>query len=161
MPWLSATHRPAAAWLGEKLESWSGAPAFTLDELLTWITAYWITAYWVTGTIGTSFATYTEPVTLPDRSDTPTVLSIFSDDINPDPRSYAEAFLNVREYVEQPVGGHFAAWKQPEAYARDLHRAVELGSWVVLQTAAPPQVLRPRRSRCGTWGSLGRNRGRC
>ncbi|MFG2721744.1 epoxide hydrolase family protein [Streptomyces sp. NPDC048416] len=111
-----------AAWLGEKLESWSGAPAFTLDELLTWITAYW-----VTGTIGTSFATYTEPVTLPDRIETPTVLSIFSDDIKPEPRSYAEAFLNVREYVEHPAGGHFAAWKQPEAYARDLLRAVELG----------------------------------
>ncbi|MER0443425.1 alpha/beta fold hydrolase [Streptomyces sp. Edi4] len=113
-----------AAWLGEKLDSWSGARAFTLDELLTWITAYW-----VTGTIGTSFTTYTEPVTLPDRIETPTVLSIFSDDTKPEPRSYAEAFLNVREYVEHPVGGHFAAWQQPEAYARDLHRAVELGSW--------------------------------
>ncbi|MEU3370326.1 epoxide hydrolase family protein [Streptomyces sp. NPDC006660] len=112
-----------AAWLGEKLESWSGAQAFTLDELLTWITAYW-----VTGTIGTSFTTYTEPVTLPDRIETPTVLSIFSDDSKPEPRSYAEAFLNVREYVEHPVGGHFAAWEQPEAYVRDLHRAVELGN---------------------------------
>lgn len=111
-----------AAWLAEKLESWAGATAFTLDELLTWITAYW-----VTGTIGTSFATYTEAVTLPDRIETPTVLSIFADDIKPEPRSYAEAFLNVRAYVEHPVGGHFAAWEQPEAYVRDLHLAVELG----------------------------------
>lgn len=110
-----------AAWIVEKLESWSGESAFTPDELLTWVTAYW-----ATGTIGTSFATYTEPVTLPRRIETPTVLSIFPDDIKPEPRSYAEAFLNVVEYVEHPAGGHFAAWEQPGAYARDLRRAVEL-----------------------------------
>ncbi|VVJ18021.1 Epoxide hydrolase (EC [Amycolatopsis camponoti] len=111
-----------AAWIAEKLESWSGASAFTVDELLTWITAYW-----VTGTIGTSFTTYTEPVPLPGRLETPTVLSVFPHDIKPEPRSYAEAFLNIREYVEHPAGGHFAAWEAPEAYARDVRRATELG----------------------------------
>ncbi|WP_370350937.1 epoxide hydrolase [Catenulispora sp. EB89] len=118
-----------AAWLVEKLDAWSDAsdtadaPAFTIDELLTWISAYW-----ETGTIGTSFAAYTEPTTLPPgRIETPTVLSVFAHDIKPEPRSYAEVFLNVREYVEHPAGGHFAAWEQPEAYVRDLRRAVELG----------------------------------
>ncbi|MEU0791118.1 epoxide hydrolase [Amycolatopsis sp. NPDC005961] len=111
-----------AAWIAEKLESWSGASAFTVDELLTWITTYW-----VTGTIGTSFTTYTEPVALPSLLETPTVLSVFPHDIKPEPRSYAEAFLNIREYVEHPAGGHFAAWEQPEAYARDVRRATELG----------------------------------
>ncbi|WP_328610952.1 epoxide hydrolase [Amycolatopsis sp. NBC_00345] len=111
-----------AAWIIEKLESWSDGPAFTPDELLTWVTAYW-----VTGTIGTSFATYAEPVTLPDRIETPTVLSVFPRDLKPEPRSYAEAFLNIREYVEHEAGGHFAAWEQPEAYADDVHRAVKLG----------------------------------
>ncbi|MFI7001976.1 epoxide hydrolase family protein [Nocardia sp. NPDC050175] len=111
-----------AAWLVEKLESWSDESAFTVDELLTWVTAYW-----VTGTIGTSFATYTEPATLPDRIATPTMLSVFPRDIKPEPRSYAEAFLNIRDYVEHQAGGHFAAWEQPEAYAEDVRRAVELG----------------------------------
>ncbi|OXM65932.1 epoxide hydrolase family protein [Amycolatopsis vastitatis] len=111
-----------AAWLVEKLEAWSGEAAFTPDELLTWVTAYW-----VTGTIGTSFATYAEPVTLPGRIETPTVLSVFPHDTKPEPRSYAEAFLNVHDYVEHTAGGHFAAWEQPEAYADDVHRAVELG----------------------------------
>ena len=111
-----------AAWIVEKLESWSDESAFTSDELLTWVSAYW-----VTGTIGTSFATYVEPFTLPRRIDTPTVLSIFPHDLKPEPRSYAEVFLNVCEYVEHPAGGHFAAWEQPEAYAGDVHRAVELG----------------------------------
>jgi pimeloyl-ACP methyl ester carboxylesterase len=111
-----------AAWIAEKLRAWSGEAAFTLDDLLTWITAYW-----VTGTIGTSFATYTEPVTIPDRIETPAVLSVFPDDIKPAPRSYAQAFLNVRDWVEHPAGGHFAAWEQPAAYAADLRRAVKLG----------------------------------
>ncbi len=113
-----------AAWIVEKLQGWSDESAFTPDELLTWVTAYW-----VTGTIGTSFATYTEPATLPGRVETPTVLSVFPRDIKPEPRSYAEAFLNVREYVEHRAGGHFAAWEQPEAYVGDLRRAVELGGW--------------------------------
>ncbi|MFG1643370.1 alpha/beta fold hydrolase [Amycolatopsis sp. NPDC049252] len=112
-----------AAWIAEKLESWSDESAFTPDELLTWVSAYW-----VTGTIGTSFATYTEPGTLPDRVGTPTVLSVFPHDLKPEPRSYAEAFLNVREYVRHPAGGHFAAWEQPAAYAADVRRAVKLGS---------------------------------
>ena len=111
-----------AAWIVEKLESWSDESAFTPDELLTWVTAYW-----VTGTIGTSFATYAEPAALPDRIDTPTVLSVFPRDTKPEPRSYAEAFLNIRDYVQHPAGGHFAAWEQPEAYAGDVRRAVELG----------------------------------
>ena len=111
-----------AAWIVEKLQAWSDESAFTADELLTWVNAYW-----VTGTIGTSFATYVESVTLPDRIETPTVLSIFPRDIKPEPRSYAEAFLNVVDYVEHSAGGHFAAWEQPKAYARDLHRAVALG----------------------------------
>jgi pimeloyl-ACP methyl ester carboxylesterase len=112
-----------AAWIVEKLQAWSGESAFTTDELLTWVTAYW-----VTGTIGTSFATYAEPASIPRRIETPTVLSMFPHDIKPAPRSYAEAFLNVCEFVEHRAGGHFAAWEQPQAYADDVRRAVKLGS---------------------------------
>ncbi|HEY2059069.1 MAG TPA: epoxide hydrolase [Amycolatopsis sp.] len=112
-----------AAWIVEKLQAWSDDGAFTLDELLTWVTAYW-----VSGTIGTSFATYAEPVAVPGRIETPTVLSVFPHDTKPEPRSYAEAFLNIREYVEHEAGGHFAAWEQPEAYAADVRRAIQLGS---------------------------------
>jgi pimeloyl-ACP methyl ester carboxylesterase len=110
-----------AAWLVEKLDGWSGEAAFTDDEILTWVSAYW-----ATGTIGTSFATYAEPCALPERVDTPTVLSVFAQDTKPEPRGYAEAFLDVREYREHPVGGHFAAWEQPRAYADDVRRAVRL-----------------------------------
>ena len=111
-----------AAWIVEKLDSWSDESAFTPDELLTWVSAYWFT-----GTIGTSFATYVEPVDLPDRIETPTVLSVFAHDLKPEPRSYAEAFLNIQEYVQHETGGHFAAWEQPAAYADDVRRAIKLG----------------------------------
>ena len=111
-----------AAWLVEKLQAWSDEGAFTTDELLTWVSAYW-----VTGTIGSSFAMYVEPAALPERVETPTVLSVFPHDIKPAPRSYAEAFLNIREFVEHQAGGHFAAWEQPAAFVADLRRAVELG----------------------------------
>ncbi|MFG2622978.1 alpha/beta fold hydrolase [Streptomyces sp. NPDC048507] len=112
-----------AVWIVEKLEAWSDQETFTEDELLTWVTAYW-----VTGTIGTSFATYAVPVTLPERIDTPTVLSVFPHDLKPEPRSYAETLLNIRDYVQHEAGGHFAVWEQPAAYADDLRRAVERGS---------------------------------
>jgi len=56
------------------------------------------------------------------------VLSAFPHDIKPAPRSYAEAFVDVREFIEHDAGGHFAAWEQPEAYADDLRRAVRLGA---------------------------------
>jgi pimeloyl-ACP methyl ester carboxylesterase len=114
-----------AAWIGEKLVGWSDPAdeAFTLDEILTWITAYWLT-----GTIGTSFAPYVEAARPADRVETPTVLSVFPHDILPAPRSYAELFVNVQAYVEHPAGGHFAAWEQPAAYAADLDQAVRLGA---------------------------------
>ncbi len=102
-----------AAWIVEKLQSWSDESAFTPDDLLTWVSAYWFT-----GTIGTSFSTYTEPFAIPARVETPTVLSAFPRDIKPAPRSYAEAFVNVVEFIEHDAGGHFAAWEQPQLRRR-------------------------------------------
>jgi pimeloyl-ACP methyl ester carboxylesterase len=68
-----------------------------------------------------------EPAKPADRVGTPTVVSSFGHDILPAPRSYAELFVNVQDFVEHPDGGHFAAWEQPAAYAADLDRAVRLG----------------------------------
>ena len=113
------------AWIGEKLLDWpdtlDGEPGFSWDELLTWVSAYWFT-----GTIGTSFSTYVEPSRLPERVETPTVISAFPADIIAAPRSYAEHFVNVQAFSEHESGGHFAAWERPADYAADLRRAVEL-----------------------------------
>jgi pimeloyl-ACP methyl ester carboxylesterase len=112
-----------AAWIIEKLQTWSGEGAFTREDLLTWVSAYWYT-----GTIGTSFTTYAEPAVLPTTwIETPTVLSVFPQDLKPEPLSYAEAFLNLHTYTPHPTGGHFAAWEHPVPYTEDLRRAINLG----------------------------------
>jgi pimeloyl-ACP methyl ester carboxylesterase len=121
---LSDSPAGLAAWIVEKLIGWSDTSggietAFTKDEILTWVTAYWLST-----TIGTSFSPYVETVVFPARVETPSVVSAFAHDIKPAPRSYAEAFVNVREFIEHAEGGHFAAWEQPATYAADLARAV-------------------------------------
>jgi pimeloyl-ACP methyl ester carboxylesterase len=115
------------AWIGEKLLDWSdprdGDPAFDRDDLLTWVSAYWLT-----GTIGTSFSTYVMRSRLPSRTPTPTLVSAFARDIIPAPRSFAEQFVDVREFIGHEAGGHFAAWEHPDVYASDLRRATALAA---------------------------------
>jgi len=115
------------AWIGEKLIDWSdtvdGERAFSPDDLLTWISAYWFT-----DTIGTSFSTYVQPARLPARIEAPTALSAFAHDIMPAPRSWAETFVNVAEFIEHESGGHFAAWERPQDYADDVRHAAGLTS---------------------------------
>ena len=116
-----------AAWIVEKLRSWSDChgdveSVFPRDELLTWITLYW-----VTGTIGTSFSAYaeeSEPIT--ERIDVPAVVSIFPHDLVPAPRVFGERFFDIRAWHEHPEGGHFAAWERPEAFVADLREAVAI-----------------------------------
>src|SRR5215218_8235761 len=103
-----------AAWILEKLRSWSDCggdveTVFPRDDLLTWITLYW-----VTGTIGTSFGPYAhrEPPK-PGRVEAPTAVSLFPRDLLPAPRALAERIFDVRVWEEHGRGGHFAAWEQP------------------------------------------------
>ncbi|WP_460581323.1 epoxide hydrolase family protein [Humibacter ginsengisoli] len=114
-----------AAWILEKILAWTDDPAqsFSTDELLTWVSAYWFS-----GAIGTSFASYAEPAVIPGRTAVPTVASAFRADIKPAPQSYVEAFVDLYEYVPHEVGGHFAAWEQPDAYVADLRRALNLAT---------------------------------
>ncbi|RLP82979.1 epoxide hydrolase [Mycetocola lacteus] len=116
---------PAAllAWMGEKLIDWAGsAGSFTYDDLLTWVSAVWHT-----GTAGTALSTYTVPVVLPARIETPTVYSAFAGDFMHAPRAFVERFVNLTALIEHPAGGHFAAWEAPAAYVEDLRRALALG----------------------------------
>ncbi len=118
-----------AAWLVEKYRDWSDCSgdveaAFPRDDLLTWITAYW-----VTGTIGTSFAPYSERLgPVAGRVAAPTAITYFPKELLHAPRSTAEHWLDVREWREEPSGGHFAAWERPEAWAAGLRSAVALGT---------------------------------
>jgi pimeloyl-ACP methyl ester carboxylesterase len=116
-----------AAWLLEKLRSWTDSggnleSVFTRDELLTWITAYW-----VTGSIGTSFTPYIESANSfrsSGRVDVPTAFTVFPRDLVNAPREFAERFFNVRSWSDEPAGGHFAAWECPDAYAQGIRTAI-------------------------------------
>lgn len=113
-----------AAWLLEKLRSWTDCDGdvesvFTREELLTWITAYW-----VTGTIGTSFGPYALGGSKPSSVSPPAVFTIFPRDLVNAPREFAERFFTVREWRTEQRGGHFGAWEQPAAFAAGVHAAV-------------------------------------
>jgi pimeloyl-ACP methyl ester carboxylesterase len=116
-----------AAWLSEKLRTWTDcggdlATVFTRDELLTWITAYW-----VSGSIGTSFTPYAEAGPRPQGPITaPTAFTIFPKDLVNAPREFAARFFDIRSWVEESSGGHFAAWECPERYVAGVRAAMAL-----------------------------------
>ena len=114
------TDSPAglAAWIVEKLRSWSDGFPFSRDEVLTHVTLYW-----VTGAIGSSFGPYVErdaPPAEETRLVVPTAVSLFPADLLQAPREYAERFLDVRQWREHDRGGHFAALEVPDLFAGDL-----------------------------------------
>lgn len=120
---VGLTDSPAglAAWIVEKLRSWSDCDGqlerrFSRDEVLTWVMLYW-----VTNTIGSSFLPYAEYEPGDDSKVTvPTGVTIFPKDLVTAPRDFAERFFNIVRWTELPVGGHFTAWEEPEAFAREL-----------------------------------------
>jgi pimeloyl-ACP methyl ester carboxylesterase len=113
-----------AAWIIEKLRSWSDCggdveSVFGREDLLTWITAYWLT-----GTIGTSFCAYVEPDRPGERHHVPTAFSLFPHDLVNAPRSFAQRLFDLRFWDERPDGGHFASWERPNAYVAGVRAAV-------------------------------------
>ena len=115
-----------AAWIVEKLRSWTDCAGdvetvFTRDELLTWITAYW-----VSGAIGTSFTPYAESGSArAARIEIPTAFTIFPKDLVNAPREFAARFFDVRSWREEAHGGHFAAWECPAEYVAGVRTAVQ------------------------------------
>ena len=118
-----------AAWLLEKLRSWTDCDGdvesvFTREELLTWISAYW-----VSGAIGTSFTPYAESgARSRGRVEVPAALSVFPADLVNAPRSFAERFFDVRSWSEHERGGHFAAWERPDEYVAGVRAALALAA---------------------------------
>jgi pimeloyl-ACP methyl ester carboxylesterase len=114
-----------AAWIVEKLRSWSDCDGdiergFTKDEILTNVTIYWLT-----GTIASSMRMYQAngaiaPAQLARRVEVPSGFALFHGDIVRPPRAWLERMANTVHVSEPEHGGHFAAFEQPEIYARDL-----------------------------------------
>jgi len=111
-----------AAWIVEKLRSWSerGLASYTRDEILTNLSIYWFT-----GTIGSSMRMYHATSLLPSEQlarhvDVPSGFSIFPGDIGHPPRSWLERTANLTYFSQPAEGGHFAPFEVPELYANEL-----------------------------------------
>lgn len=116
-----------AAWIYEKLQSWTqnnGLPedALSRDEILDNIMLYWLpnTAaasgrlYWESFRKGFSAV----------ELSLPTACSVFPHDIYTAPRSWAERCIhNLIYWNELDQGGHFAAWEQPGIFVDELRKA--------------------------------------
>jgi pimeloyl-ACP methyl ester carboxylesterase len=112
-----------AAWVYEKMWAWTdnnGAPedALTRDEMLDNIMLYWLPGnaassarlYWE------SFASFAST-----KLDIPVGVSIFPKEIFRPSRRWAEKRMsNIIHWNELDRGGHFAAWEQPDLYAREI-----------------------------------------
>ena len=111
--WLEA----AAAWsdCGGDVER-----SYSKDEILTNVTLYWLTL-----TMGSSMRMYhanaaIPPAQLARRVEVPSGFALFPGDILRPPRAWLERTANVVRVTEPPRGGHFAAFEEPELYAREL-----------------------------------------
>lgn len=115
-----------AAWIFEKIWAWTdnrGSPydALTRDQVLDNITLYWLTA-----SGASSARMYWEAMHAPrpTRIDLPMGYTMFPREIFPTPPSWiGQMFTNVVYTNEVPAGGHFAAWEQPEVFAREVQAA--------------------------------------
>ena len=124
---VGLTDSPAglAAWVVEKLRSWSDcggdlARCYTRDEILTAVTIWWLT-----GTIGSSMRMYRANAAIPAAQHARTVavpsgFSLFPGDILTPPRAWLKRTTNVVRVTEPAHGGHFAPFEQPKLYAAEL-----------------------------------------
>jgi len=86
-----------------------------------------ITLYWLTGTGVSSARLYWEnkfTFFAPQGIRIPVAVSAFPEELYTAPRSWAErAYPNLIHYNRLDKGGHFAAWEQPQLFARELRAA--------------------------------------
>jgi pimeloyl-ACP methyl ester carboxylesterase len=112
-----------AAWVLEKFYAWTdcnGHPenVLTRDELLDNVMLYWLTA-----SAASSGRLYWESFNGTELGDIeiPVGCSIFPKEIFRTSRRWAEKrFKNIIHWSELEVGGHFAAFEQPETYVNEV-----------------------------------------
>jgi len=116
-----------AAWIYEKLSAWSdsgGKPEtiFTKDQILNAIMFYWITN---SATSSARFYYENSDIQFGAVDITlPVGVTVFPKELYQAPRSWAEqTYHNLVYYHKADIGGHFAAFEQPELFTRELRAA--------------------------------------
>jgi pimeloyl-ACP methyl ester carboxylesterase len=83
-----------------------------------------VTHFWLTNTGVSAARLYWEnkfPFFAPKGVTIPVAVSVFPDELYQAPRSWAErAYPNLVHYNRLDVGGHFAAWEQPELLVEEV-----------------------------------------
>jgi pimeloyl-ACP methyl ester carboxylesterase len=113
-----------AGWVIEKCRTWSDCggdveSVFSKDALITNVMTYLVTGsvqsgIWMYNGIGK------EPFS-PEPIAVPTGFAEFpAEFLPPPPRAAVERSMNLVRWTVMPKGGHFAAWEQPEAFAREV-----------------------------------------
>ncbi len=126
-PGLHDSPAGLAAWLVDKYRRWSDCDGeverrFTKDELCDFLTLYW-----ATGTIASSMRLYAAEardrwrLAPGETIDVPAAVADFPAELVRPPRAWTERVLgDLRRWSEFDRGGHFAAFEEPELFARDL-----------------------------------------
>ena len=127
---LSDSPAGLAAWIGEKLWTWTDPPdpttaGLSRDQILDNLSLYWFTGTAVSSTrlYWESIAEVSEWFTtaVADKITVPTGCSVFPKEVpRPSRRWAARRFTNIVHWGEPERGGHFGAWEQPELFVQDL-----------------------------------------
>ncbi|KAH9169985.1 Alpha/Beta hydrolase protein [Lactarius sanguifluus] len=117
------------AWIDEKLVTWTDAYPWTDDEVelasavLTWVSVYWFSRAGPAASIRIYYelAHAGQVLSFP-KTTVPVGLSYFPKDLVQFPRVWLRAQAKIVFESEHEVGGHFAAYEQPEALVTDLRK---------------------------------------
>lgn len=117
-----------ASWVLEKFRLWSDAGPNLFDVFPKDMLIDNLNLYWSTQTIASSMRYYYEarhfrvPLRPDQRVTVPTAVTMWPRDLVVGPKDWAERFYDVRHYSVQQQGGHFPAWENPDAYAKELQK---------------------------------------
>jgi pimeloyl-ACP methyl ester carboxylesterase len=118
------------AWIGEKLDAWSGDDPDGRSLLDEDAVLDVVTTYWLTRTATSSARLYAESLRLDldePVAGVPTGCSVFAAEVVRPPRSAVERrYGPLVSWSEVPLGGHFPAAEVPEMFAEELRAFAEL-----------------------------------
>ncbi|KAH9018193.1 Alpha/Beta hydrolase protein [Lactarius deliciosus] len=111
------------AWVYEKLVTWTDAYPWTDDEVLTWISIFLFSRAGPAASIRLYYElARTGELTKFPKTTVPVGLSFFPKDLVRFPKVLLRSKGRIVFESEHEVGGHFAAYEQPEALVGDLRK---------------------------------------